>query len=195
MAELDDIDLAVSRRLRELRRDRGLTLSSLSEQTGISGPHLSRLEKGERQPSIGALLQLARAYGVSVSQLVEEREDEDIRVMRGQDAAVHRGRDGAYTVLSGPRGVISVVRVELSAGKPATVARHAGEEWLHVLAGAVRVTIEERKLVLEAGDSVQFDSSRDHRLAAAGRRSATVLIASTAAAVPARHPIPARDSD
>ena len=54
-ADADATDLRVSARLRELRSERGITLSALAEQTGISAPHLSRLEKGERQPSIGAL--------------------------------------------------------------------------------------------------------------------------------------------
>lgn len=190
VAAVDDIDLRVSERLRELRSERGITLSVLAEQTGISAPHLSRLEKGERQPSIGALLQLARVYGVSVSQLVEERDEDDLHIVRAGHAPSHQGQDGRYTVLSGTRAAISVVRVELAPGKPTQVAEHVGEEWLHVESGTVRLTVDNRKETLEAGDSVQFDSGRPHRLSAANRRSATVLIASTAATVPMRHPVP-----
>ncbi|WP_344856807.1 XRE family transcriptional regulator [Amycolatopsis ultiminotia] len=190
MAAVDDIDLRVSERLRELRAERGITLSALAEQTGISAPHLSRLEKGERQPSIGALLQLARVYGVSVSRLVEEREEDDLHLVRAGDAPVHLGQDGRYTVLSGPRATIAVVRIELAAGKPTTLAEHVGEEWLHVESGTVRLTVDDRKETLETGDSAHFDSARPHRLSAANRRSATVLIASSAATVPMRHPVP-----
>jgi transcriptional regulator with XRE-family HTH domain len=190
VANVDDIDLRVSERLRELRSERGLTLSELAEQTGISAPHLSRLEKGERQPSIGALLQLARVYGVSVSQLVEDREEGDLHVVRAGDAPVHHGQDGRYTILSGAGAAISVVQVELVAGKPTKFAHHVGEEWLHVLSGVVELIVDDRKELLETGDSVHFDSSRPHRLAAAGRRVATVLIASTAATVHMRHPVP-----
>lgn len=57
----DDPEKRVSARLRELRRERGLTLTTLAEWTGISAAHLSRMEKGGRQPSIGSLIQLARA--------------------------------------------------------------------------------------------------------------------------------------
>ncbi|WP_329062795.1 helix-turn-helix domain-containing protein [Amycolatopsis sp. NBC_01480] len=190
MAQVDDVDLRVSGRLRELRGQRGLTLSALAGQTGISAPHLSRLEKGERQPSIGALLQLARVYGVSVSHLVEEHEEDDLSIVRAGDAPVHRGQDGRYTVLSGPRSTISVVRIELTPGKPTKVAEHVGEEWLHVEAGTVRLTVDGRKETLSAGDSVHFDSARSHRLSAAEGEPAVVLIASTAATMPMRHPVP-----
>jgi DNA-binding XRE family transcriptional regulator len=60
MAMETDVDVWVARRLKELRGERGITLTALAEQTGISAAHLSRLEKGERQPSIGSLLQIAR---------------------------------------------------------------------------------------------------------------------------------------
>ena len=110
------IDEWVARRLRELRAERGITLSALAEQVGISAPHLSRLEKGERQPSIGTLLQIARVYGVTVSHLVEELDEADHHVVRAADAVSHQGLDGSYTVLSGPRADISVVRLELGAG-------------------------------------------------------------------------------
>ena len=181
----------MSRRLRELRAERNLTLAALAKQTGISAPHLSRLEKGERQPSIGGLLQIARVYGVSLSELVEEDREEDFHMLRAADT-VHRDTgNGVFTVLSGPRAAISVVRVELPVGNGTQPARHDGEEWLHILAGSVELQIDERDVCLSEGDSVHFDSSRLHKLSAVGECAATVLIASTAATMPMHHPVPA----
>jgi transcriptional regulator with XRE-family HTH domain len=56
MAEDADIDRQVAARLRQIRLDRGLTLARLAEVTGLSAAHLSRIETGERQPSVGSLL-------------------------------------------------------------------------------------------------------------------------------------------
>lgn len=190
MGDGSDIDVWVARRLRELRDQRGITLMTLAEQTGFSAAHLSRLEKGERLPSIGSLLQLARVYGVSVSQLVEEQKDEDYHLVRASEAVSHGGQDGRYTVLSGPNTTIAVVQVDLVAGTRTKDARHAGEEWLHVQSGAVVLTVSGEQISLKSGDSVHFDSSRPHRLSNEGRRAATVLIASTAATAPMHHPIP-----
>ena len=58
-------------RLRELRKERGWRLEDLAERTNLSRPYLSRLEGGERQPSLGALFSVAQAYGVTLSSLFE----------------------------------------------------------------------------------------------------------------------------
>jgi len=185
-----DVDLLVARRLHALRRERGVTLTDLAAQTGMSAAHLSRLEKGERQPSISALLQIARVYGVPVSSLVDDQDNGSYRVVRAADTVARHGRDGTYTILSGARATLSVVRLELAAGQRSGTARHAGEEWLHVLAGEVTLVLGDEQLSLEAADSVHFDSSLTHQLAARGKRPAAVLIVSTSATAPMQHPVP-----
>jgi len=188
----EEVDLLVARRLHALRRERGVTLTALAAQTGFSAAHLSRLEKGERQPSIATLLLLARVYGVPVSALVDDQDDGSYHVVRAADAPTHHSHDGKYTVLSGSRAALAVVRLELPAGQRSDVARHPGEEWLHVLDGKVTLTLAGEELVLGQADSVHFDSALAHQLATPGRRPATVLIASTSATVPMQHPIPPR---
>ncbi|MBM4790635.1 helix-turn-helix transcriptional regulator [Streptomyces sioyaensis] len=191
MAGERDVDLWVSRRLRELRTARNLTLAALAKQTGISAPHLSRLEKGERQPSIGGLLQIARVYGVSLSELVEEDHEEGFHLLRAADVVRHDTGNGVFAVLSGPRSAISMIRIELPVGKATQPAQHDGEEWLHALAGTVELRIGDKDVRLSEGDSVHFDSSRPHRLSAVGERPVTVLMASTATTMPLHHPVPA----
>ena len=66
-----DLD-AFGQRLRGARESRGLTLDQVSELAGLSKAHLSRLESGERQASIGALVDLATALGVRISTLLGE---------------------------------------------------------------------------------------------------------------------------
>src|SRR6202046_4357797 len=63
---------ALGDRLRSAREARGLTLDQLSASTGISKAHLSRLESGARQPSVGILVELAGALGTRVGTLLGE---------------------------------------------------------------------------------------------------------------------------
>ncbi|MGW3104437.1 cupin domain-containing protein [Streptomyces sp. NPDC001100] len=139
----------------------------------------------------GSLLQIARVHGVSISELVQEPDQDDFHLVRAHEAMTREGQDGRYTVLSGPRETMSVIRVELAAGKHTKTVRHVGEEWLHVVSGAFTLDISGVSLQLNAGDSVHFDSSKEHRLTSNDDADATVLIASRAATVPMRHPIPA----
>lgn len=61
---------AVGARLRALRRDRGITLTGLAAETGVSESTLSRSESGQRRPSLEPLLPLARVHGVPLDDLV-----------------------------------------------------------------------------------------------------------------------------
>lgn len=52
--------LKLGQRLRSLRRDQGWTLADLSQQVDSSEAYLSRLESGDRQPSLAILFKLAQ---------------------------------------------------------------------------------------------------------------------------------------
>jgi transcriptional regulator with XRE-family HTH domain len=78
--ELDDVLTAVGPRLRALRRRRGTTLAQLTEATGISASTLSRLESGQRRPTLELLLRLARAHAVALDELVAAPVTGDPRV-------------------------------------------------------------------------------------------------------------------
>lgn len=189
MGSESDVDRWVARRLGELRKERRLTLAALAERTGISAAHLSRLEKGERQPSIGALLQLARAYGLSLSRLVEDDEPDSYRVARGDTAPVRAGRAGTYQVLSGTGGAVSVLRVEFAPGTHPGAVPGGGEEWLYVLSGSVTVVLDDEgaavagpgadgthRITLAAGDALHFDPSRPHHVVNESAEPVPVLV-------------------
>ena len=70
----------VGPRLKHLRQQRGVTLTALAASTGISKSTLSRLETGQRRPSLELLLPLAHAYRVPLDELVGAPEVGDPRV-------------------------------------------------------------------------------------------------------------------
>ena len=76
----DDVLHGVGPRLRELRQERDLTLAELAEGTGISVSTLSRLESGQRKPTLELLLPLARVHQVQLDELVGTGPAEDPRV-------------------------------------------------------------------------------------------------------------------
>src|SRR5690606_35075768 len=103
---------AVGSRLRTLRRQRSLTLSELSAATGISVSTLSRLESGARRPTLELLLPLARAYGVTLDELVDAPPTGDPRItfrpvtehgMTTVPLTRRPGRIPAYTLTVHPR--------------------------------------------------------------------------------------------
>jgi transcriptional regulator with XRE-family HTH domain len=55
--------------LRDQRRQAELTLRQLAEQTGVSNPYLSQIERGLRRPSAEVLQQIAKALRISAETL------------------------------------------------------------------------------------------------------------------------------
>ncbi|MEU0145242.1 XRE family transcriptional regulator [Streptomyces sp. NPDC006288] len=173
----------VAPRLRELRRDRGLTLESAAGRAGLSPAHLSRLETGRRQPSLPMLLGLARIYGTTVSELLGEMPPERDAIVRGGPAEGPPG-DGAdgwiYRQAGGSGRAMQALRVRVPHGTEGDLVRvHPGEEWLYLLDGRLRVVLGETVHDLGPGDSAHFDSLTPHRIAALDRGGASLLFVHT----------------
>ena len=66
-----DMRKLVGRNLRLIRQQKGLTQEQLSERSGFSQQYLSGLERGERNPTIVTLYELAQTLGVSHLDLVK----------------------------------------------------------------------------------------------------------------------------
>jgi len=60
---------AVGRRIRELRGF-DITQAEFALRVGVTQGHLSRLERGEKEPGAGVLLAISRAFGKSVDWLL-----------------------------------------------------------------------------------------------------------------------------
>ena len=159
---IDDVLDAVGARLRSLRTGRGLTLAALSETTGISVSTLSRLESGQRRPTLELLLPLARVHGVALDDLVDLPPPADPRVSRRS-----LERDGVVmTPLTRAAGELQAYKLEFPprwpTGGPPEQRTHDGHEWLYVLSGRLRLQLARRDLVLVAGEVVEFDTRVPH---------------------------------
>lgn len=64
------------RKVKELRERKHLTLKELEERSGVDGSLINRIENGKVTPRVDTAVKLARALGVSVSDLLEEHEYE-----------------------------------------------------------------------------------------------------------------------
>ena len=176
-AELDD-EQRVAVWIRAYRLRRNLTLAQLSELSGISIGHLSRLENGTRTPTVRLLLQLARALGVSVGELVGETPEQNtVYVSRSADRRTIEADDTSLQSLSDPSlRWLQAVELNLHPGRVGEPATHAGEEWIYVLSGAIEVDVNGGTCSLAADDAVHFRADVPHALRNPHDESAKVLI-------------------
>ncbi|WP_326559912.1 helix-turn-helix domain-containing protein [Micromonospora sp. NBC_01796] len=171
---LESVLTAVGPRLRTLRRQREITLTSLSEATGISVSTLSRLESGQRRPTLELLLPLARAYGVQIDELVGAPPTGDPRVhLRPVNL------NGMTLVpLTRRAGGLQAYKMLIPAARPTTVPEpktHEGYEWLYVLSGRLRLVLGDQDLVLVPGEAAEFDTRVPHWFASADSTPVEVL--------------------
>ncbi|MFF7880770.1 helix-turn-helix domain-containing protein [Streptomyces sp. NPDC007896] len=171
---------AVAPHLRALRRRASLTLEAAAGAAGLSAAHLSRLETGQRQPSLPMLLALARIYGTTVSELLGETVAERDAIVRAADMEPTKAGGWTYWQAGAPGRGMQALRVHVPYGSQGDIVRvHPGEEWLYVLQGRLRLRLGDTAQVLAPGDSAHFDSLTPHRIAAADQSGAELLFVHT----------------
>ena len=157
---------SVGPHLRSLRRERETTLADLSAETGISVSTLSRLESGDRKPTLELLLPLARAYGVTLDELVDAPPTGDPRIHLRPEKA------HGMTMVPLTRQAVGIqaFKMVIPAGRSRRSPQpqtHEGYEWVYVLAGSLRLVLAQHDLVLGPGEAAEFDTRTPHWFGAA----------------------------
>ncbi len=172
--DLDGVLEAVGPRLRALRRQRGATLAELSESTGISVSTLSRLESGQRRPTLELLLPLARAHQVQLDELVDAPATGDPRI---HARPFQRGGSTFIPMTRRPGGVQAykqIIPPHWPRGEP-DLRVHEGYDWFYVLSGRIRLLLGEHDIVLKPGEVAEFDTHTPHWIGNPGPEPAEVL--------------------
>ena len=170
-ATIPDVLAEVGPRLRRLRTRRGVTLTELAAQTGISKSTLSRLESGQRKPSLELLLPLAEAHHLPLDELVGAPRVGDPRVRTRP-----RTRNGRLVYpLTDQSSGMAVWKVVIPPERERRLRTHAGHEWLYVLAGEMRLILGEHDLTLQPGEVAEFDTRLPHWFGPAGDEPVEVL--------------------
>ena len=89
--------IAVGARIRALRTERGLSLSSLASEAGIGKGSLSELETGRRNPTLDTLYALAGPLGVPLASLVDFRDGSVVADEGFETVLLHTERTAATT--------------------------------------------------------------------------------------------------
>jgi transcriptional regulator with XRE-family HTH domain len=170
-AAIPDVLAAVGPRLKRLREQRGVTLTALAAKTGISKSTLSRLENGERKPSLELLLPLAEAHHLPLDELVGAPRIGDPRVR-----ARPRTRNGrlVYPLTQQSSG-LAVWKVVIPPERERKLRTHAGYEWLYVLSGEMQLILGEHDITLRSGEVAEFDTRVPHWFGPAGDEPVEIL--------------------
>ncbi|MGA5198096.1 helix-turn-helix domain-containing protein [Streptomyces exfoliatus] len=163
---------AVGPRLKRVRTARGVTLAALSEATGISKSTLSRLEAGQRRPSLELLLPIAQAHQVPLDELVGAPEVGDPRVR----LKPHAVNGNTVLPLTRQPGPLQSYKMVLPASRDTPeLCTHEGYEWLYVLSGRLRLVLADHDIVLDPGEVAEFETRLPHWFGSTGDGPVEVL--------------------
>ncbi|MFF1571684.1 helix-turn-helix domain-containing protein [Leifsonia sp. NPDC058292] len=162
----DDVLALVGPRLRAMRAQRGLTLTDVSAATEISVSTLSRLESGQRRPTLELLLPLAKVYRVPLDELVGAPATGDPRI----HPKPVRKHGMTYIPLTRDGGGLNAYKQILPGRSTRTRQErktHDGYEWVYVLSGSLLLGLGDHDHVLGPGEAAEFDTRVPHSLGSA----------------------------
>lgn len=163
--------------IKRIRKSKGITLQEMSNRTGISVNHLSQIERGKTNPSIGTLKKITNVLGVPSMSLGNEGNGPPLSPNNQKKAQVVR--QDMRKMLVYPKSKTKVylltpdlqrqLEVILSESEPEEQGpeewySHEGEEFGFVLEGELEVTVDDEVYVLKEGDSISYRSHLPHRM-------------------------------
>ena len=161
--------------MRALRRERGWTLEILAERSGVSRAMISKLERGEKNPTLVVAAKVAEGLGVSLSRLVGiEKNREVVMVPRERRMTMRDPETGFERQLLSPsfggRGVEFIRNVvpEGSTSGEFPPHRRGVEEYLVVERGRLKAVLGGEEYFLDEGDAAYFEADVAHRFDNAG---------------------------
>lgn len=177
---------AFGQRLRQLRQERGLTLTECSALTGLAISTLSKAERGLMALTYDRLTQLASGLGLDLNALFgsegEKFNPDSVAVARRGDFQLLETPNYSYEILfpeiwaKAMTPMTGLVRARSRLDFKDFI-RHDGQEFVFVLSGQLTLHCEGREpIALAAGESAYFDSGMGHVYTAAGEEDARILV-------------------
>lgn len=172
-------------RVRSLRKNAGLSLADAAHKAGLARSTLSKIENGQMSPTFDAMRKLARGLGIAMPQLfspgpavdaggtlVTGRAGEGTPLLTPTYEHEMLANDRPHKAMLPYRTIVRARSLEEFDGW----VRHAGEEFLLVLTGRIRLYAEHHQPVdMARGDSAYYDAAMGHNVISTSQEDATIL--------------------
>lgn len=159
----------IGARIQRERLAQTITLEAVASRAGISVPHLSRIETGQRQPSLQVLLAIADGLSVDAGVLVGGRVASPDPVIRPSRSTGYREGHRVIWPLTRRPGHANLqafkVRID-PLDEPIEPRVHEGVEWIYVLSGELLLHLDGVDRVLVPGEAAEFDTMLPHAIRA-----------------------------
>ncbi|MBC8167070.1 MAG: helix-turn-helix transcriptional regulator [Bryobacteraceae bacterium] len=180
----------IGQKIRQLRLRKKIGLVDLGKHTGLSASMLSQLENGKLLPTLSTLARIAMVFDVSLDHFFADRRRRrpflvvrQTERMQFPDRPTSQRPDYYFECLaySTQEKSLQAYMAEFPkrSGEDVTDHYHEGAEFLHILEGSLIVRYQGEDHILNAGDSVYFDSSEPHAYRGNSRSTTRAVVVTT----------------
>ncbi len=160
----------IGERLRRLRQQKNLSLRELSRRSGVSATQISEIERNLTAPTVPTLMKIIAALGANTSIFFQDETPARISLVRKSERTQIIDRKNNVFIESLTTGITgSTIKAIIAHPQPGVVNipggyKHAGEELIYVIKGAIEINIEGETYILNEGDCIHFHGELRHTI-------------------------------
>jgi len=174
----------IGEKIRELRKNRNISLSELAERVGVSDSYISQLERNIVDPSISVLKKISQVLDVAIASFFDEKYEEPAIIQRDERIAHPDSTSDMLLELLSPQpgaweNHIEAASYKIPPKKTIKDLKYTGETCIHVLKGSMEVLIGDMSHLLRKGDSIYLWANVVFQIYNPGTNAVSGIICST----------------
>ena len=173
----------IAKNIKKIRLDRKMSQERLADLSGLTKGYISKIEKSDTAPPFSTLSKIAHSLNVDITVLTAEELEppEDINLCIVRDG---EGKKISSSILEGyhyealahkKSGKNMEPFILMPAFDEKAIFSHDGEEFMYIIEGTHEFTYDNKKYILNEGDSIYFDSRTPHTGRSIGKKRAKIL--------------------
>ena len=180
--------MTVGNKIKNLRDSQQMSLEELAQNAGLTVEQIQLMETADTVPSLAPLIKVARALGVrlgtflddstNLGPVINRKNERHAAKSFSSQASQNNTSLDFYSQASQKAGRSMepfLINITPNGNENAPLSTHEGEEFIYVLQGSIRIHYGKQTYVLEAGDSIYYDSIIEHLVSAATNEPTTIL--------------------
>lgn len=181
----EDILLSISQRIKELRKERGITVQELANNAQVTKGLISQIENSRTVPSLMVLIDIIKALDVDMNvffKSISPQQDAPVLIKRRNEYE-HFEKEQAigfdyHRIFSKhiKNTTVDIVLLELQPGANRPMVQTEAFEYKYVINGKVEYQFEKENIIVETGDSMLFDGRLMHTPRNLGNTTALMLV-------------------
>jgi len=160
----------IAQRIKKIRTEKDLTLEEVAKKTGFTKGLLSKIENNKVSPPVSTLVKIAKALGVSLSDLFSSSDAHQIKIVRKEQRLSYNqetvpGGQIVESLINGNYGQ-KIEPLIITISNPdhykMRLYNHPGQEFILILTGTMKYLYQDQEYLVSEGDSLFFNAEYRH---------------------------------